>query len=113
MALAPFVVGRLVVARSVHTLLRAHYGDDGEISSFTTHWPHLFSELDLYDFWFWGFLKDPVFGGSIRSLPELKANKTLQVSKINRETFRATVEHVTSCFEHVRDANKMYVEHML
>ncbi|GBM18243.1 hypothetical protein AVEN_39009-1 [Araneus ventricosus] len=74
--------------------------------------------LVLYpcDFWLWRFLEDRVYGGSIRTLSELKASITSHVAAIDREILRTTVEHAINMslrIEHVLDSNGMDIEHML
>ncbi|GBM68932.1 hypothetical protein AVEN_207185-1 [Araneus ventricosus] len=92
----------------------AHFGDDRVIPrSFPTAWPPRSPDLGPCDFWLWGFLKDRVCGGNIRTLPELKASITRHVSAIDRETFRTTIEYALVRFEHVLDADGMRIEHML
>ncbi|GBN09925.1 hypothetical protein AVEN_216281-1 [Araneus ventricosus] len=47
------------IVRPVQTLVRAHFADDREISrSYPTAWPPRSPDLNLCDFWLWGFLKD-------------------------------------------------------
>ncbi|GFU40621.1 uncharacterized protein TNCV_3230131 [Trichonephila clavipes] len=51
------------------------------------------SDSNPRDFWLWGFLKDRVCRGGIRTLPYLKANSTRHVAEISRELLRATTEN--------------------
>ncbi|GFT05005.1 hypothetical protein NPIL_249261 [Nephila pilipes] len=45
------------------------------------------------DLWLRAFLKDLVYGGNIRALPEMKASITRLVDAIDREILRAITEH--------------------
>lgn len=102
------------IARPVTALLRDHFGDDRIISrSFPTTWPPRSPDLNPCDFWLWGFLKDRVYGRSIRTVADLKASITRHVAAIDRETLRATIEHAITRFEHVLDVNGMHIEHVL
>ncbi|GBM93786.1 hypothetical protein AVEN_131872-1 [Araneus ventricosus] len=97
------------IARAVQSLLRAHFGDDRVIArNFPTVWPPRSPELNHCDFWLWGSLKDRVYGGSIRTLPELKVSIKRHVTTIDRQTHRSIIR-----FDHVLDANGMHIEHML
>ncbi|GBM40407.1 hypothetical protein AVEN_122627-1 [Araneus ventricosus] len=102
------------IAQQVQELLRSHFEDDRVISrSSPTVWLSRSPDLNPRDFWLWGFLKDRVYEGNIRTLPELKASLTCHVSAIDRETLRTTIEHATVCFENVLDADGMHIEHIL
>ncbi|GBN34165.1 hypothetical protein AVEN_24354-1 [Araneus ventricosus] len=80
------------IARPVRALLRAHFRDDRVNSrSFPTAWPPCSPVLNPCDFWLRGLLKDRIYGGSIRTLPELKASLTRHVAAIDREILRGTV----------------------
>ncbi|GBN24600.1 hypothetical protein AVEN_221997-1 [Araneus ventricosus] len=104
----------LHIVRAVQALLHAHFGDDQVFSrSFPTGLPPRSPDLNHCDFWLWGFLKNCIHGGSIRTLPELKANITRHVPAIDRETLRATIGHAITRFEYVLDADGMSIEHML
>lgn len=54
----------------------------------------LFSGLKLYDFWLSVFLKNRVYGGSVRTLPELKASIAQNVAAVSQEYLRKFVEKV-------------------
>ncbi|GBO22048.1 hypothetical protein AVEN_157002-1 [Araneus ventricosus] len=75
------------IARAVHGLLLDHFGDDRVISRiFPIAWSPRSPDLNPCDFWLWRFLKDCVYGGNIRNLPELKASIPRHDSAIDRET---------------------------
>ncbi|GBN09698.1 hypothetical protein AVEN_160054-1 [Araneus ventricosus] len=66
------------IARPVQAMFQLHFGEDQVISrSFPTAWPPRFSNLYPCVFWFWGFRRDCVYGGSIQNLLEFKASITL------------------------------------
>ncbi|KAF8791010.1 hypothetical protein HNY73_005947 [Argiope bruennichi] len=72
------------IARPVTALLRALFEDQRVISrSFPTALSPRSPDLNPCDFWLWGFLKDRVYVGSIRTLHELKASITRHVAAID------------------------------
>ncbi|GBN60654.1 hypothetical protein AVEN_14013-1 [Araneus ventricosus] len=85
---------------------RAHFGDDRVISrSFLIAWPPRSSGLNSCYFWLWRFLKDYVYGGSIWTLPELKASITCHVSAIDRESLCLPIKHaLTMCLTQMKCA---------
>ncbi|GFT27846.1 uncharacterized protein TNCV_10591 [Trichonephila clavipes] len=80
---------------------------------FPDAWPSRSSDLNLYDFWLWGFLKYRVCRGRIRTLPDLKVSIVRHVAKIPRELLRAPIENVIMSFQRVIDINGAHIEHIL
>ncbi|GFT84950.1 transposable element tc3 transposase [Trichonephila clavipes] len=59
----------------VKALLSADFGDNRILSRhFLDVWPSHSPDLQPCDFWLWGFLKDHVYSGGIRTLSDLKAS---------------------------------------
>ena len=76
-------------------LLWVNFGDECNISrGFPTAWPSHSPNINFCDFWLWEFIKDHVNRENVKSAPELKESILSHISSINRETLRATVEHV-------------------
>ncbi|GFX74170.1 transcription factor 15 [Trichonephila clavipes] len=60
----------------------SYNGHVSETGHFPDVWPFRSINLNPYDFWVWGFLKDRVYSGGIRTLPDLKASIIRQVDEI-------------------------------
>lgn len=102
------------IGREVKELLRANFGENRVISrAFQDAWPPRSPDLNPCDFWLWGFLKDRVYSGGIRTIPELKASITRHVADIPRELLRATIAHAIMRFQRVIDVDGAHVEHIL
>ncbi|GBM23340.1 hypothetical protein AVEN_184774-1 [Araneus ventricosus] len=63
-------------------------GDDRVISrSLPTAWPPRSPDLNQCGFWLCKFLKDRVYGGSIRTLSEFKANINVMLLQLTEKPF--------------------------
>ncbi|GBM85638.1 hypothetical protein AVEN_33355-1 [Araneus ventricosus] len=72
------------ISRPILALHRAHFGNERVISrSFLPIWPPRSLDLNPCDFWSWVFLKDRIYGGSTRTVSELKASITRHVAAID------------------------------
>ncbi|GFU71387.1 uncharacterized protein TNCV_2584581 [Trichonephila clavipes] len=65
------------------------------VIGFSGNWPSHSPDLNSWDFWLCGFLKDHVYKGGIRTSPDLKASIIRHVAEWPRELFRATIENTT------------------
>ncbi|GFS95297.1 uncharacterized protein TNCV_2631111 [Trichonephila clavipes] len=102
------------IGRQVKALVSANFIDNLLISrNFPDAWPSLSPDLNLCDFRLWGFLKDHVYSGVIRALPDLKASIIHHVAEIPRELLRATIENAIMHFQHVIDVNGVLIELIL
>ncbi|GFX17299.1 uncharacterized protein TNCV_3553061 [Trichonephila clavipes] len=102
------------IVRQVKALLSANFGDNRVISRhFPDAWPSRSPELNPCDFWLWGFLKDRVYSGGIRTLPDLKASIIRLVAEILRELLLATIENAIIRFQHVIDVNRAHIVRIL
>ena len=64
-------------------LLHENFTDERIISrSFPNHWPARSPHLNPCDFWLWGYLKDCVYQGHVRSLVDLKTSIQQHVAQI-------------------------------
>ena len=92
------------VARHVKDLLRETFTNDRIISrQFPDDWPSRSPDLNPCDFWLWGYLKDRVYQGHVRSLPDLKASIQRHVAQISPDMLRATVDHAVLRMQHVAE----------
>ncbi|GFW41161.1 uncharacterized protein TNCV_842011 [Trichonephila clavipes] len=80
---------------------------------FPDAWPSRSPELNPCDFWLGRFLKDSIYSGGIKTLPDLKASIIRHVAEIPRELLRAIIENAIMRFQHVIDVNKAHTEHIL
>ncbi|GFW72373.1 uncharacterized protein TNCV_704101 [Trichonephila clavipes] len=63
------------IGRQVKGLLSANYGNNRVISRhFQDAWPSRSPDLNSCNFWLWGFLKDCVYSGGTKTLPDLKGS---------------------------------------
>ncbi|GFQ81453.1 uncharacterized protein TNCT_466291 [Trichonephila clavata] len=100
------------IGRQVKVLLSANFGE----SLIYRHFPGARSsrspDLSSSDFWMWGFLKDRVYRGGFRTLPDMKASLIRHVAEIS-ELLRVTIENAIMRFQHVIEVNGAHVEHIL
>ncbi|GBO00449.1 hypothetical protein AVEN_185088-1 [Araneus ventricosus] len=76
-------------------------------------WPSRSPDLNPYDSWLWGYLKDVVFSTPIAHLAELKARITQHILNVTPETLRSVVEHAVSRFQLVAENGGQHIEHVL
>ncbi|GBM68323.1 hypothetical protein AVEN_247076-1 [Araneus ventricosus] len=89
-----------------------HFGNDGIIGRhFPTAWPLRSSELNPYDFWLCGNLKDAVYKGPIANLAELKNCIMQHIYNITNETLRSVVEHAVLRFQLIGENGGQHIEH--
>lgn len=87
-------------------LLRSHFrGDRIFLRNFPNKWLPRSPDLNPCNFWFWGFLKDRAYEGSIRTLPEWKITIIRQVAAIPKLSLRSIVEQAITHLEYVIDTN--------
>ncbi|GFQ80444.1 uncharacterized protein TNCT_539011 [Trichonephila clavata] len=81
------------IGHQVKALLSTNFDDNRAPSKhFLDAWPSHSPHLSPSDFWLCGFLKDHVYRGVIRTLPDLKAIIIRHVAEIPREFHRATIK---------------------
>ncbi|GFX71948.1 uncharacterized protein TNCV_1443711 [Trichonephila clavipes] len=101
----------LHIGRQIKALHSAYFRNNRVISGhFPNEWPSLSPDLNLYDIWLRGFLKNRVNSGGIRTLPALKANIIRHVAEIPRALLHATIENAIMRFKHTL---LMLMEHIL
>ena len=66
------------------------------------------ADLNLCDFWLWGYLKD-VFSTTIVHLAELKAH----FLSVTPKTLRPVEKHAVSRFQILADNGGQHIEHVL
>ena len=71
------------------------------------------SDLNPCDYWPWGYLKDRVYQGYVRSLVDLKTSIQRHVAQIPRELLRATIDHAILGMQHVVEASDAHIENIL
>ena len=101
------------IGRSVKELLRATFGDRVISRHFEDPWPPRSPDLNPCDFWLWGYLKDRVYQGNVRTLADLKTNIIRHVTSISPEMLRATVDHAVLRFQHVIQEDGCHIEQCL
>ena len=83
------------------TLLRGTFTDERIISRcFPNPWPARSPDLNPCEFWLWGYLKDRVYQGPVRSLVDLRTSIQRHVTQIPREPLRATVDDAILRMQH-------------
>ncbi|GFW47018.1 uncharacterized protein TNCV_3486301 [Trichonephila clavipes] len=83
------------IGRQVKAPLSASLGDNRVISRyFRDAWPSYSPHLNSCDFRLWGFLKDRIYSGEIRTLPDLKANVMHHVAEIPPTRGLLATDHV-------------------
>ncbi|PRD27532.1 UNVERIFIED_CONTAM: hypothetical protein NCL1_35099 [Trichonephila clavipes] len=98
------------IGRQGKALLSANFGDNRVISRhFPDAWPSCPPALNPCDFWLWGFLKDRVYSGGIRTLPDLKDSIIRHVAEIPPEFLIATIQNAIMRFQHVIDVNGAHI----
>ena len=74
------------IGRQVQSLLPETFTDERIISKrLPKPWTARSPELNPCDFWLWGYFKDRVYQGHIRSLVDLKTSIQRHVAQIPRE----------------------------
>ena len=102
------------VCRKVQRLLREALIDERIISrSSPNPWPARSPYLNPCDFWLWGYLKDLVYQGYVRSLVDLKTSIQRHVAQIPRDLLRATIDHAILGMQHVVEASDAHIENIL
>ncbi|GFV96931.1 uncharacterized protein TNCV_4351441 [Trichonephila clavipes] len=93
----------------VKALLSAKFGDNRVISQhFPDAWPSRSPDLNPCDFRLWGFLKDRIYSGGIRTFIDLTASIICHVVEIPPELLCATMR-----YQLVIDVNGAHIEHIL
>ncbi|GBL98202.1 hypothetical protein AVEN_268286-1 [Araneus ventricosus] len=72
-------------------------------------WPPRSPDLNPWDFWLWGYLKDVMYG----KLAELKNSITQHTHNITTETLRSVVEHVVLCFQLIGENGGQHIDNFL
>ncbi|GFU53000.1 uncharacterized protein TNCV_1142891 [Trichonephila clavipes] len=99
------------IGRQVKALLIDKFSDNRVISRhFPDVYPSRSPDLSSWDFWLWGFLRDRVYRGGIRTLPDLKASIIRHVAEIPPELLCATIEKAIIHFQHVIDASGAHID---
>ncbi|GFV44141.1 uncharacterized protein TNCV_2770371 [Trichonephila clavipes] len=102
------------IGHQVKALLSANFGNNSVISRhFSVAWLFRSPDLNPCDFWLWGFLKDHVYSGGIRTLRDLEASIIHHEAEIPRELLCATIENAIMRYQHVIDVNGAHIEHIL
>ncbi|GFV15145.1 uncharacterized protein TNCV_4327921 [Trichonephila clavipes] len=80
----------LLFANPVKQLLKEHFINNRVFSRhFPTAWPLRSLDLNLRDFWLWGYLKDVVFSASIAHLAELRPRIAQYILNMTPETLQS------------------------
>ncbi|KAJ4447824.1 hypothetical protein ANN_09832 [Periplaneta americana] len=91
------------VARQVKDLLLETFSSDRIISRQFPHaWPSRSPDLNPCDLWLWEYLKDRIYQGHIRSLPDLNASIQPHVARISPDMLRTTVDHAVLRMQHFK-----------
>ncbi|GFW34018.1 uncharacterized protein TNCV_287021 [Trichonephila clavipes] len=102
------------IRHQVKALISANFGDNSVISRhFPDAWPSCSPDLNPCDLWLWGFIKDRIYSGGIRTLPDLKASIVHHVAEIHRELLRVAIKNAIKRFQYVIDVNGAHIEHIL
>ena len=102
------------IGRQVQRLIREPFTDERIISRiFPNHWPARSPDLTPCDFWLWGYLKDRVYQGHVRSLVDLKTSIQRHATQISRELLRATIDHAILRLQHEVEASGTHIENIL
>ncbi|GFW65319.1 uncharacterized protein TNCV_395851 [Trichonephila clavipes] len=98
------------IERQVKALLSAKCGDNRVISRhFLDTWPFRTPYLNPCDFCLCVLIKDHVYNGGIRTLPDLKASIIRHGAEIPRELLLVTIGNATMRFQHVIDVNGAHI----
>ncbi|GFS58624.1 uncharacterized protein TNCV_112071 [Trichonephila clavipes] len=90
-----------------------HLDEERVISRQIRHlWPPRSPDLNPFDFWLWGHLKQLLSCDQPRTLPDLKDSISRHVLNISQNTLRLTVEHAMLRFQIVAENDGHHVEHL-
>lgn len=82
------------IAIPAKQLLRETYGEDRFISrNFKHSWPSRYPDLNRYDFWLWGYLKDCVYKEKYSSVVDPKTSVIRHIPNTEPETLNDAVDH--------------------
>ena len=102
------------IGRQVQCLLRETFTDERIISrSFPNPWTARSPDLDPFDFWLWGYLKDRAYQGYVRSVGDLKTSIQRHIAQIPRELLRATIYHAILWMQRLVEASGEHTEKIL
>ncbi len=77
-----------------------------------TNWPARSPDLTSLDFFLWGFVKDKVYAGQIRSLQHLETRITRAVRSVDAETLSKVWENVRARMDCVIRQQGKHIEQM-
>ncbi|GFV41160.1 transposable element tc3 transposase [Trichonephila clavipes] len=95
-------------------VLKHHFTEGRVISRPFRHlWPPRSPDLNPWDFWLWGHLRQLVSCDQPRTLPDLKDSISRHVLNMSQNTLRSTGEHAILRFQIVAENDGPHVEPLL
>ncbi|GFW96553.1 transposable element tc3 transposase [Trichonephila clavipes] len=102
------------ITKPVKILLRDTFGADRVISrGFENAWPPRSPDLNPYDFYLWGLLKDIVYRKRHASVAGLKSSITRHMRCVTTDILNVTEDHAILRFQHVVASDGSHIEHII
>jgi hypothetical protein len=75
-------------------------------------WPLYSPDINPYDYFLWGFLRDTVYKNGPHTIEELKQEILAAVIRVSEETLAAVVGNFQHWLQMVMDANGTHIENV-
>ena len=100
-------------AKKTLDLLKKYFDERIISNKLENFWPPYSPELNICDFYLWGYLKDSVFSNKIDNCCELKEKIKLEINKISLETCKKAINNLEFRLQYCIAKNGKHFSHII